>query len=300
MESQRMKKRSRALGRIGRTGHGRDDGTGGSSAYGAWRDWRPGDRVAPLTPANSGRRGTIRRAPFRLNMRNPLSPEIAVGIEWDDTPCVGTNFLGNLHYGDAEQVDVRTLRRLGDEEVIREAAQRERAAGQKAKAERRRLEAGERQMERALVPVLMSKRALLASGELRVDTSPQGVPAMACPTRHEKAVLVRVLWKQKPTLPPASPAALQALQARQARQPEPEPEPAAETGIEQERADFEQAVLEGRAGGAWPSLQGKALLGFAQEMEQRNDPCVRVHPPAASRSPPTAGLNALLLARRLR
>ena len=280
-----MKKRSRALGRIGRTGHGRDDDTGGSSA-GAWRDWRPGDRVAPLTPANSGRRGTIRRGPF-----HGLK---AIVIEWDDTPCV------RMHYADAEQVDVRTLRRLGDEEVIREAAQRERAAGQKAKAERRRLEAGERQMERALVPVLMHKRALLASGELRVDTSPQGVPAIACPTRHEKAVLVRVLWKQKPTLPPASPAALQALQARQARQPEPEPEPEAETGIEQERADFEQAVLEARAGGAWPSLQGKALLGFAQEMEQRNDPCVRVHPPPASRSPPTAGLNALLLARRLR
>ena len=274
MESQRMKKRSRALGRIGRTGHGRDDDTGGSSAYGAWRDWRPGDRVAPLTPANSGRRGTIRRGPSGLQIR--------VGIEWDDTPCV------RYHYADAEQVDVRTLRRLGDEEVIREAAQRERAAGQKAKAERRRLEAGERQMERALVPVLMSKRALLASGELRVDTSPQGVPAMACPTRHEKAVLVRVLWKQKPTLPRASPAALQALQARQARQPEPEPEPAAETGIEQERADFEQAVLEARAGGAWPSLQGKALLGFAQEMEQRNDPCVRVHPlqPPAARPQP--------------
>ena len=291
-----MKKRSRALGRIGRTGHGRDDDTGGSSAYGAWRDWRPGDRVAPLTPANSGRRGTIRREPLRRN-HDPLSPEIDVGIEWDDTPCLGTNFMGRTHYGDAEQVDVRTLRRLGEEEEIREAAQRERAAGQKAKAERRRLEAGERQMERALVPVLMHKRALLASGELRVDTSPQGVPAMACPTRHEKEVFVRVLWKQKP---PASPAALQALQVRQP-EPEPEPEPEAETGMEWERADeFEQAVLAARAGGAWPSTQDKALLGFAKEMEQRNDPCVRVHPPPASRSPPTAGLNALLLARRLR
>ena len=297
MESQRMKKRGRALGRIGRTGHGRDDDIGGSSAYGAWRDWRPGDRVAPLTPANSGRRGTIRRGPLRRN-HDPLSPEIDVGIEWDDTPATAATW--RRRYG--VEVDVRTLRRLGDEEEIREAAQRERAAGQKAKAERRRLEAGERQMERALVPVLMHKRALLASGELRVDTSPQGVPAMACPTRHEKAVLVRVLWKQKPTLPPASPAALQALQALQARQPEPEPEPEAETGMERERADdeFEQAVLAARAGGAWPSLQGKALLGFAQEMEQRNDPCVRVHPPPASRSPPTAGLNALLLARRLR
>ena len=270
MESQRMKKRSRALGRIGRTGHGRDDDTGvGNSS--AWRDWRPGDRVAPLTPANSGRRGTIRRGPWSAT---------SVGIEWDDTPCV------RMHYADAEQVDVRTLRRLGEEEKIREAAQRERAARQQAKAERRRLEAGERQMERALVPVLLHKRALLASGDLRVDTSPQGVAAMACPTRHEKAVLVRVLWKQKPPRPEKGPLLLlRELEREQARarkpepELEPEPEPEPETGMEREGADeFEQAVLALRAGGAWPSLQGKALLGFATEMEQRNDPCVRAHP----------------------
>ena len=62
----------------------------------------------------------------------------------------------------------------------------------------RRLEREDRHTHRALVLALLHKRALLASGKLRVDTSRQGVPEMASPTRHEKEVLVRVVWQQKP------------------------------------------------------------------------------------------------------
>merc|ERR1711939_1236287 len=54
-----------------------------------------------------------------------------------------------------------------------------------------------RQIEQAMIPVMLQRRSLLASGELHVDTSRQGIPAAACPTLHEKEVLVRALWQQQ-------------------------------------------------------------------------------------------------------
>eukprot|EP01043_Picozoa_sp_COSAG02_P010703 COSAG02_NODE_381_length_23450_cov_65.782493_19_plen_377_part_00 len=48
--------------------------------------------------------------------------------------------------------------------------------------------------EMALASVLLSKRALLASGELCATTSSQGVSPVEVPTRAERAALVRVLY----------------------------------------------------------------------------------------------------------
>ena len=57
----------------------------------------------------------------------------SVMVKWDDTAC---KTHGESHNAILDKtVDVRTLRRLEGEEKIRDAAQRERAARQKAKAE---------------------------------------------------------------------------------------------------------------------------------------------------------------------
>ena len=42
--------------------------------------------------------------------------------------------------------------------------------------------------------MVLEKRALLASGELRTATSHQGTPALECPTVQERAALLRVLY----------------------------------------------------------------------------------------------------------
>ena len=199
-----------------------------------WHNWRAGDRVAVVPGPGatdrgvSGRRGTLNRAPWTSRVQGHVD-HVVVTVVWDDD-ALDSVLSGCVCY------DVSTLRRLREQEVLQralleaadgvggarrawsallEAAQREREGRRKALAEMRRLELEDRHTHRALVLALLHKRALLASGKLRVDTSRQGVPAMASPTRHEKEVLVRVVWQQKPAAQPGS----------EPEQPEPEPEP---------------------------------------------------------------------------
>lgn len=83
------------------------------------------------------------------------------------------------------------------EQIRQQHRDMERARREQAKAERKRWEMQTLQLEKALVPVVMEKRALLASDAIHVATTCQGKLPVACPTAQERAALKRALWKPK-------------------------------------------------------------------------------------------------------
>ena len=79
--------------------------------------------------------------------------------------------------------------------MIEEAARKERQRSQQALAEQREHESLELANECQLVSVLLQKRDLVASSQLAIETSAQGLTPMVCPTQNEKAMIARVIYR---------------------------------------------------------------------------------------------------------
>jgi hypothetical protein len=122
------------------------------------------------------------------------------------------------------------------------ALARERQLRDEAAAAQRRSQQEQRAAELQLARVVLEKRELLASGDVRTATSHQGIIAMAHPTVEERATLVRTLYLEPhPQLEPGLELELE---------PEPEMDP-----------------------GPWPTLQDQVLLNMANDQLSRGDFC---------------------------
>ena len=127
--------------------------------------------------------------------------------------------------------------------------QHERHLKSVALAKQRHWEQQRRADDIALAAVVLSKRELLASGELCTRTSPQGVFLVGLPTAEERAALMRVLYTDQVDL---------AACEGPSRQPEPEPEQQLTHLV-----DYAQTP--------WPAHQDQALMGIATERLEQGD-----------------------------
>lgn len=246
LKDQRQQKRTRATARrvAGKVGHGRDD-DGADSAF------ELGDRVT-VQPHVAASRG------IPVDGRMVVGTVVAQNTEtghWQrqgmvhvrlDRPSSGGGRSGleaANHFVRVQLFHQNELLKYGDHASLRVASERERLAARAAAREQREIERQDREADRALVTILLHKRALLAGGDVEAATSPQGTSPLDVPTEQERAVLVRALYHPEELTSdddPAMPLDLRAVQ---------------------------------RVGVDWPVAEDRALLVLANEKLEQRDPC---------------------------
>lgn len=259
LKDQRQQKRTRIIARrvAGKVGHGRDDGL--KSAF------EPGDRVT-VHPCAVGdhRRVTIGEVVALADAESTEARRQGmVYVRLDRPSSLGGGMAGLEAANRFAGVQLFREHHLSKDRDSMSWAfthiHGERLAAQAAAREQREIERQDREADRALVTILLHKRALLASGDVEATTSPQGTSPFEVPTDKERALLVRALYHPEDLTVDDDPA--MPLDLREAERTE------AGAGYE---LDLDAVQ---RVGVDWPVEEDRALLALANEKLERRDPC---------------------------